>query len=416
MPALDSSALLVARFLRSNGYEKSLKTFLEEANLDEKSLDLGPGGGLTIEEVLDEKRQFDLSLALEKVAISDNDEPEFSIPYPSIPHIVSDPGIPASNVLFVSVADIRTLGGPSLLATTADRALRIYTARAPYKLLRSHTHLHPSAILCCAVLQSKWLISTSMSGHVVISDAASGKVISSDKPHVKYAVKVLAHDRLPYVVTSGYDNTIVLHSLTLGDEGTPKLSELHRLQLSAHPEGMSFVALPTGEEALVYSLRDSTFLHYHLLAPSLPVHSKRNLAPTAASWVTFHAMSILPHLNGSSLLGIVTSSVPHMKFLLVRVDSEEVIMEVFTGAPQSAYSTAVFGWRVGGDGVWVNGDDGVVRGIERKTGKVVARLKASEGGEKVRTLWTGIVDGREVLVTGGFDKGIKVWVPEGVAA
>jgi len=90
-------------------------------------------------------------------------------------------------------------------------------------------------------------------------------------------------------------------------------------------------------------------------------------------------------------------------------------MEVFTGAPQSVYSTAVFGWRVSGDGVWVNGDDGVVRGIERKTGKVVARLKASGDSEKVRSLWTGTVDGKEVLVTGGFDKGIKVWIPEGVA-
>ncbi|RPB04783.1 WD40 repeat-like protein [Choiromyces venosus 120613-1] len=412
MPALDSSALLVARFLKSNGYEKSLKTFLEEANLDEKSLDPGPGGGLTIEKVLDEKRQFDLSLSLEKVAITENNEPEFSIPYPSIPHAVSDPDILASNVLFVLVADISTLDGPALIITTADRALRIYSATAPYKLLRSHTHLHPSAILCCAVLQSKWLISTSMSGHVVISDAASGDVISNDKPHVKYVVKVLVHEKLPYVITSGYDNTIVLHSLTYEEEGRPKLSELHRLRLSAHPEAISFVTLPTGEDALVYSLRDSTFLNYHLLTPSLPAHSKRNLSPTTTSWVTFHAMSILPHPNDGSILGVVTSSVPHMKFLLVRVDSEEIITEVFTGAPQSAYSTAVFGWRVSGDGVWVNGDDGVVRGIERKSGKVMARLKASEGGEKVRSLWTGAVDGKEVLVTGGFDKAIKVWVPE----
>jgi len=255
-----------------------------------------------------------------------------------------------------------------------------------------------------------------MSGHVVISDAASGDVISSDKPHAKYVVKVLVHEKLPYVITSGYDKTIVLHSLTYEDESTPKLSELHRLQLPAHPEAISFVTLPTGEEALVYSLRDSTFLNYHLLTPSLPAHSKRNLSPTTTSWVAFHAMSILPHPNDSSLLGVVTSSAPHMKFLLVPVDSEDVVMEVFTGAPQSAYSTAVFGWRVRGDGVWVNGDDGVVRGIERKTGKVVARLKASEGSEKVRSLWTGTVDGKEVLVTGGFDKGIKVWVPEGVAA
>lgn len=63
--------------------------------------------------------------------------------------------------------------------------------------------------------------------------------------------------------------------------------------------------------------------------------------------------------------------------------------------------------------MWVNADDGVVRGIEVKSGKVKVELRASGGGEKVRTLWAGRVDGREMLVTGGFDKGLKVWSVEG---
>jgi len=68
------------QFSNTNCHFQSLKIFLEEANLDPKSVDPGPGGGLTIEKVLDEKRQFDLSLSLEKAVISDNDESEFSIP------------------------------------------------------------------------------------------------------------------------------------------------------------------------------------------------------------------------------------------------------------------------------------------------------------------------------------------------
>lgn len=102
-----------------------------------------------------------------------------------------------------------------------------------------------------------------------------------------------------------------------------------------------------------------------------------------------------------------------MKFLLLPVDSDAIIKEVFTAAPQSVYSTAVLAWRPQGNGVWVNADDGVVRGIEVKSGKVKAELRASAGGEKVRTLWAGNVDGREILVTGGFDKGLKVWSVEG---
>lgn len=63
--------------------------------------------------------------------------------------------------------------------------------------------------------------------------------------------------------------------------------------------------------------------------------------------------------------------------------------------------------------MWVNADDGVVRGVEVKTGRVRVSLRVCGGGEKVRTLWAGRVDGREVLVTGGFDKGLKVWSVEG---
>jgi hypothetical protein len=68
------------------------------------------------------------------------------------------------------------------------------------------------------------------------------------------------------------------------------------------------------------------------------------------------------------------------------------------------------GWRPDGSGVWVNSDDGVVRGVEVKTGKVRVSLKVCERGEKVRTLWAGIVDDvGEVVITGGFDKSLKMW-------
>ena len=64
--------------------------------------------------------------------------------------------------------------------------------------------------------------------------------------------------------------------------------------------------------------------------------------------------------------------------------------------------------------MWVNGDDGVVRGVEARTGKVVALLKGGhEGGSKVRSVWAGWVgvgEGREEwVVSGGFDRRLVVW-------
>lgn len=67
--------------------------------------------------------------------------------------------------------------------------------------------------------------------------------------------------------------------------------------------------------------------------------------------------------------------------------------------------------------MWVNGDDGVLRGIDATTGKVYSTLKGGhEPGSKIRSVWAGTVDvdGREEewVISGGFDKKLVVWKPD----
>lgn len=121
-------------------------------------------------------------------------------------------------------------------------------------------------------------------------------------------------------------------------------------------------------------------------------------------------------------------------------DREAAAVQVHasTFAPQTSYSTPALAWRPDGSGVWVNGDDGSVRGIEASSGKVVVTLGRVVGavqakpshdpGCKVRCLAAGLVDvesGRDVestatktggrkeewLATGGFDRKLIVWRP-----
>ena len=85
-----------------------------------------------------------------------------------------------------------------------------------------------------------------------------------------------------------------------------------------------------------------------------------------------------------------------------------------TMAPQTAYSTPAVAWRPDGTGVWVNGDDGAIRGVEASSGKVVATLRGHDDSSKVRCLWAGNVKGEdgeeeEVLVSGGFDQKLLLW-------
>ena len=68
--------------------------------------------------------------------------------------------------------------------------------------------------------------------------------------------------------------------------------------------------------------------------------------------------------------------------------------------------------------MWVNGDDGAIRGVEASTGKVVCTLLGGHAlGSKVRCLWAGRIaaggdedgEGEEWLVSGGFDQKLIVW-------
>jgi hypothetical protein len=161
-------------------------------------------------------------------------------------------------------------------------------------------------------------------------------------------------------------------------------------------------------------------------------------------------MALSPHDPG--LLAVATSTLPHMKVIIVRLlfpsreakdetnidaavtqasqalealtlqnrEDAAILVQANTFAPQMAYSTPQIAWRPDGSGIWVNGDDGVVRGIETKTGKVVAMLKGGhEPGSKVRSVWSGRVKfsdegGKETgheewVISGGFDKRLIVW-------
>ncbi|KAF2141679.1 uncharacterized protein K452DRAFT_228234 [Aplosporella prunicola CBS 121167] len=250
------------------------------------------------------------------------------------------------------------------------------------------------------------------------------------------------------------------------------------LTLPTNPEALLFVRHPVTEKPLLLlTRRDSTFLFYYSLpepgagcsegAPvTLELLGKQNLAPTSTAWVAFTPSSIALCPTDSSLLAVATSAVPHMKLLIVRlllppadaVDAgsersiglEEapiaqdsvrdginfsamtqasqaraalivqerelaaILIQCSTLAPQTPYSTPSLAWRPDGTGVWVNSDDGVVRGVEASTGKVVASLKGHDAASKIRCIWAGRVGsgengGEEWMISGGFDQKLILW-------
>ncbi|CAG5179313.1 uncharacterized protein ALTATR162_LOCUS9140 [Alternaria atra] len=464
---LPSAAELVARYLRANGYTQTLNSFVQEADLppDTGSASDSP---TTIESILQEKKTFDLSLNFEKLGVDDK-ERGWTVQAPLDPKVVES--LPnRSNILSVSVLDLLLPSAPEIrqyvAVTTADRQLHLMDPSShAFDCVHTISNFQDSPTLDVVPIDSRRLLIASMSGKLTLFDTATNSVLEERKDHSKYLVKIStwSSEGKPILVASaGWDARVVLYQLD-NSVGQPRLGDpVATLSLPSIPESTLFVTLPGDQTpVLVVARRDSTFLHYYAVpspeSPAFTLIGKQNLAPHSNAWVAFTPSDIQVCPTNPYLVAIATSSTPHMKLLIVKLllpptrssvsdtqtslepdgpvtqasqaraellvaDKEEAatLVNVSTLAPQTSYSTPRLVWRPDGSGVYVSSDDGVVRGIEAKSGKLISSLKAHEPGSKLRCLWAGQMVGpdahgsdgngkAEYLISGGFDQKLIVW-------
>ncbi|GFG03758.1 hypothetical protein IFM5058_01589 [Aspergillus udagawae] len=468
------ASVLVARFLRSNNYTETLNVFIREAGLP---ADVGQPGGKTdnsewtIEGVLEEKQVFDESVKFERYG-QNEEKNGWTVPAPSTPNVIQTPT--SANLLACSVepwqnpSQKENQDDPSqyIVATGADSQVHLFTTDEGNDVIASFAGHSDSPVLSYAPIQNgKYVLMTNMSGQLLLQRGA--EILSRRKDHAKYAVKVIAYEddqlggatsNVVWIATAGWDSKILLYHLLVpsgaGDPDSVELSEpIAHIKLLTNPESILFVRHPdTQELVLLASRRDSTYLFYYGIPASTATETpseckllgKQNLAPHSNAWVAFSpsCLALSPHDPG--LIAVAASTLPHMKVIIVRLlfpkqESSEpetqaaqafaalalqnredaaIMIQANTFAPQTVYSTPQVVWRPDGSGVWVNGDDGVIRGVETMTGKVTAILKdGHQVGSKVRAIWAGWVevqrDGKVVkeewLVSGGFDKRLIVW-------
>ncbi|KAL8787266.1 MAG: hypothetical protein Q9213_002314 [Squamulea squamosa] len=440
------------------------RAFLTEAGLPPDAGSIKPGD-LTIEKVLEEKKVFDLTLNFEKSNIAvdgrqwSSPAPERSWPVESLPS--------SSNLLHVSVEDARAgiQGGKRqiLFASTADRRLNLIELDGTFSLLDSLSHIHDSPILSCTVLPLRRMITltTSMSGQVVLYDHQAKRAVDERRDHKKYVIKAaqIQHGGSTWLATAGWDAEVILYRVQ--NEATSDAccfgDPVALLSLATNPETITFITHPeSNRPVLLVTRRDSTSIHYYhceendsstSMSINLRLLGSQNLAPHSNAWISFSPSSVALCPTNSELLAVATSAVPHMKLIIVRMlipsptpdtttargpstqatqirqklaieDQEDAAIQlsVNTFAPQTPYSTPQVSWRPDGSGIWVNGDDGVLRGLGATTGKICSTLKGGhEPGSKIRSVWAGMVevDGKqeEWVISGGFDKRLVVWKP-----
>ncbi|KAF2000249.1 WD40 repeat-like protein [Amniculicola lignicola CBS 123094] len=472
---LPSAAELVARYLKASGYDETLASFIKEAGLP-KDAGSTSSNTMTIEQILQEKKTFDLSINFTKMRLEDQNHGWY-LPDPRTPRICPLPT--RSNILSINVFDLllpaATESKSCILVTTADRRVHVIDAASPsLEVLHSYTEFHDAPILDVLVLYGKYLLVASMSGRLALYNTATNQIINDRKDHAKYIVKLAMHSdgNTTIIATAGWDSKVHFYRLQNSDSQNVMLGEPFAIiTLPSMPETIMFIqSADFVSPLLLLTRRDSTFLYYYAIPAEATLEEmvplgKQNLSPHSNAWVAFTPVDVKICPSDSSLVAVATSSTPHQKLLLVRllipprqedrtssglierretVDLEltepttqasqaraelvvqnreegAIIINISTLAPQTMYSTPKLAWRPDGSGIFTNSDDGVIRAFEASTGKLIATLEAHEPGSKIRCLWAGrlgvphrenrsdTIDGKETLISGGFDQRLVIW-------
>ncbi|KAJ5486618.1 hypothetical protein N7530_000918 [Penicillium desertorum] len=475
------SSAIVARFLRSNNYSETLKAFLREADLapDVGQTSGDDTNNWTIQSLLEEKNTYDQTVNFERYGEDHQQSALWSEPAPSRPALIQTPT--SSNILAASVEQWQKPRGdayeaaadaasaqPYIVSTGADRQVHLLETAEGNTVIKSFSGLSDSPVLSfISILEGRYILMTNMSGQLLLQHGS--QTLDSRKDHAKYAVKVVAYeDKVDpskwWVATAGWDECVLLYCLNIPDEADApalKIGEpVTRIKLVSNPESLLFVPhVDTNELLLLVSRRDSTYIYYYQVeaaseetdtrendgadAEKSPREArllgKQNLAPPFQCLGCllagpYGAQSTRPGPPGRGDVDIAPYESGHppapedpvtqtsQALATLEIQNREdaaILVQANTFAPQTAYSTPQVTWRPNGSAVWVNGDDGVVRGIETKTGKIIATLKGGhEPGSKVRTVWSGYVAvpqergdpiREEWVISGGFDKRLIVW-------
>lgn len=368
---------------------------------------------------------------------------------------------------------------PLLMVTAADRRLMLLDPGDSFNVVRSITQFQDSPILTYVILSLRYIFCGSMSGSVFIYDIKLDRIIAKRKDHSKFVVRLAAFDAgngHTWIASAGWDRKIFIYDIVVGDGATPIVQEpMGHIDLLTNPEAILLRQDPdTGQVHLVGTRRDSTFISFYNLSHLSARHGddtttispagQQNIAPYSNAWIAFSPATMALSPTDRSRVAIATSSVPHMKVLIVRLlfpkeeshpnatvdlqsrvvqhqgpiadavdtrpsaegppsasqlqgrEEAAVYLHCNAFAPQTPYSTPAIAWRPDGSGLWVNSDDGIIRGLDASTGKVTATLEGHEPGSKIRCLWAGWANmashgdpADECLVSGGFDQRLIVW-------
>ncbi|WFD26477.1 hypothetical protein MNAN1_001460 [Malassezia nana] len=450
------SEAVVASFLRTHGYTDTLATFERECG---RTYDTGPCDLRTLAEQV---ASLALARAGETAArqATATSASESAMQWPTYELAKTYNHLHMSNILSVRPATYPGSTASCIATTSADRRV-VFTDVSNGEVLGvleksargDGPSGHDAAVLDLSQHPQcpRFALTAGMDGRVVQWDLTTDSPVHEMRDHTRFVVRVSHSDDGRFMATAGYDKRIHIYAVDVRD-GRPMYMRLHSLTLPTNPEALLFVPGPmtpghaSSDERLwlVYTARDRVVLHYVALpigreAPGTPdwsVLAYNTNADPDDEHVSYSLLHLSVHPSGRYIAaqtgdhnvpsGSDSDSPSLSRILLMPLFSAHRHATLWTSAPTSAYASPRHAWMPHGQGVWVTGDDGVLRLVSLdgtlraivrchgaapdaapgRVGEALAAAAWRSGGNTLVKGVTVLPDGR--IASCGFDRTVRI--------
>ncbi|KAF9354683.1 hypothetical protein BGX26_007492 [Mortierella sp. AD094] len=439
---VSEAHLMVQEFLQTQGYKGALQAYEQEAKGVLEDIPKSMPTPKPLLEVLTDIRMAQLHSQLSQLNMpSQAEEQDFATPgdFNSIPskmkEVIKD--LHPVNIIFARTAEVAvaptfndlesdptiTVKKVGALITAAADRLTKFTLLDGYnhgddqpgqvfKIIQPHEgvpldiDLHPR--------HPELMLTSAMDKTMVLTNTITGEQHQHFKDHTKFVVRAKFAKDGDIIVTGSHDKTVNVYKVQPGQNADqlPRYVLDKTLNFKGSVEGLCVLPMTSSRTAptVVIGTRDDNYLHYVDLDNYSTV--KYNMNVNKDDWVSFTPMdiSVSPHNNGGYLL--VSTDSPTGRQILFRTDSALQLFNYY-GVPTDGFSTPRHAWDKSGKFFYVTGND-----------HKIYCFQVGGNQEIVGTLegHTSVIRGlhmdhyRNMLVSCGFDKTVRVWVSNSASA
>ncbi|KAF9437565.1 hypothetical protein BGZ76_000220 [Entomortierella beljakovae] len=438
---VSEAHLMVQEFLKSQGYNNALQAYERDAKEVLEDIPIRSPVPKPLIEVLTDIKMAQLHSQLGQLNMpSQAEEQDFSTPGDNvIPNKLQETiqGLHLFNLIFARTANVAVAPTfqdleldptmtvkriPALITAAADRTIK-------FTLMDGYTHGEDQPGQVFSILQPhdgvaldidfhprhpELMLTSAMDKTMVLTNTITGEEHQKFKDHSKFVVRAKFAMDGDIIVTGSHDSTVNVYKLEPGQNPNqlPRYVLDKTLNFKGAVEGLCVLPMSGSrtKPIVVIGTREDNYLHYISLIDYSSV--KYNMNVNKDDWVSFTPMDISysPHNNGGYLL--VSTDSPTGRQILFRTDSALQLFNYY-GVPTDGFSTPRHVWTQCGKYFFVTGNDHKiycyhVGGKQEIAGKLEGHTSV------VRGLHMDYE--RNMLVSCGFDKTVKLWVNDNSSA